>query len=92
MTQNRTTTSKKSREPNPPAMIAYHVSDRGKGQKGFWTRIGAAWNFKEGEGFTLNLDLLPASGGRIVLMPPKAKEEAEGEEPQAEETEAEAAE
>ena len=84
MAQNRTNTSKKTREFNPPAMIAWHVSDRGEGKKGFWTRIGAAWSFKEGEGFTLNLDLTPANGGRIVLMPPKAKDEAGGEEPQSE--------
>jgi len=27
---------------------------------------------------TLHLDLLPASGGRVVLLPPKAKEEEKG--------------
>ena len=26
-----------------PTPTAYHVRDRGEGQKSFWTRIGAAW-------------------------------------------------
>jgi hypothetical protein len=30
----------------------------GKG-KGFWTRIGAAWPHEDGEGFNLQIDVLP---------------------------------
>jgi hypothetical protein len=26
-----------------PALIAYSIRERGKGQKDIWTRIGAAW-------------------------------------------------
>jgi hypothetical protein len=47
-----------------PALIAYHVPER---EKAPWTRIGAAWNHKDGEGFTLQLDLIPVTTGRIVL-------------------------
>jgi hypothetical protein len=75
MTQNRNQTTKKTREPNPPALVAYHVTERGRGRK-FWTRIGAAWCHKEGEGITLFLDVVPVNfDGRVVLLPPKAKDE-----------------
>ena len=59
-------------EKNPPAFIAYHVTDA-EGEKGFWTRIGAAWKHKDGEGYTLQLDLVPVASGRISLRTPKAK-------------------
>jgi hypothetical protein len=61
------------REPNPPALIAWHVVERGE-QK-FWTRIGAAWEHKDGDGLGLHLDLFPTAGGRIVLRAPKEKDE-----------------
>jgi hypothetical protein len=64
--QNRN--SKPARESRPPAFIAWHVDE--KGEKKFWTRIGAAWHHKDGEGFTLQLDLVPANGGRIILRTP----------------------
>ena len=55
------------REPVAPTLIAYHVTERG--DDSYWTRIGAAWEHKDGEGFSLQLDLVPADGGRIVLRP-----------------------
>lgn len=60
------------REFNPPALIAWHVTERG--EKSFWNRIGAAWEHKGGEGLTLQLDLIPVTGGRIVLRVPKLEE------------------
>ena len=57
------------REPKAPALIAYHVAERGE-DKSFWTRIGAAWDHEDGKGLTLNLDLVPVSAGRIVLRVP----------------------
>jgi hypothetical protein len=75
MTQNSTKAGNRSnREPNPPALVAWHVSERGRGRK-FWTRLGAAWGHKEGEGITLFLDVVPVGfDGRIVLLPPKAED------------------
>lgn len=61
------------RETTPPALIAWHVSERG--EKKFWNRIGAAWEHEDGEGLTLQLDLLPVTGGRIILRAPKHEEE-----------------
>jgi hypothetical protein len=39
-------------------------------------RIGAAWEHEDGEGLTLQLDLLPVTGGRIVLRKPKEDDHA----------------
>lgn len=56
--------NKNRKEKQTPAFIAYHVPDR---ENAFWTRIGAAWDHKDGEGYTLQLDLVPVATGRIVL-------------------------
>ena len=61
------------RETKPPALIAWHVAERGENK--FWNRIGAAWEHEDGEGLTLQLDLIPVAGGRIVLRVPKQEEE-----------------
>jgi hypothetical protein len=63
---------------NKPTLIAYSVKERGKGQKAIWTRIGAAWPFEKGTGFTLHLDALPLDG-RVVLAEPKADEAGKAE-------------
>ena len=66
----KTNTKKtQQRETTPPALIAWHVIERG--EKKFWTRIGACWGHEDGEGFSLHLDLFPAAGGRVVLRTPK---------------------
>lgn len=57
-------TNKNRKEKQTPTFIAYHVPDR---ENAFWTRIGAAWDHKDGEGYTLQLDLVPVATGRIVL-------------------------
>lgn len=69
------TEKKNAEEKKAPDLIAYHVPDRDKAP---WTRIGAAWDHKDGEGFTLQLDLVPVNSGRIVLRAFDAKAE-EGE-------------
>jgi hypothetical protein len=48
-----------------PSHIAYHVRDR-EGGKGFFTRIGAAWQHRDGKGFNVQLDCVPLDG-RITL-------------------------
>lgn len=58
----------KARETRSPALIAYHVA--GRGEKSFWTRIGAAWDHEDAKGLTVRLDLVPVDGGRIVLREP----------------------
>ncbi len=56
-----------------PSHIAYQVRDR-ESQKGFWTRIGAAWAHADGEGFKIQLDANPLDG-RIVLRVPSEPQE-----------------
>lgn len=55
-----------------PTHIAYHVRD-GKGDKGFWTRIGAAWAARDGKGFNLQLDVVPLDGKVILRLPTENK-------------------
>jgi hypothetical protein len=55
--ENNTTTK-------APTYVAYQV--RGANQKGFFTRIGAAWPNKDGKGFNIQLDAVPLDG-RITL-------------------------
>ena len=85
MARNQTNKRNRKRESVPPALIAYHVADRG--EKGFWTRIGAAWEHQDGEGFTIQLDLIPNDGGRIVLRPLKDDEETGTDETETEKVE-----
>ena len=56
-----------------PSHIAYHVRDR-EGGKGFFTRIGAAWQHKDGKGFNVQLDCVPLDG-RISLRVASEKKE-----------------
>jgi hypothetical protein len=69
------TNKNKKTEKQGPALVAYHVREAkdGKG-KGFWTRIGAAWSHEDGEGFNVQIDVMPIDG-RIVLRTPKADDE-----------------
>lgn len=55
-----------------PSHIAYHVRD-GK-DKGFFTRIGAAWPHKDGNGFNLLIEIMPLDG-RISLRTVSDKKE-----------------
>ena len=52
-----------------PTHIAYHVRDVREG-KGFWTRIGSAWPHKDGNGFNIQIDMVPLDG-RITLRRPE---------------------
>jgi hypothetical protein len=50
-----------------PTHTAYHVRDgKNEGDKGFFTRIGAAWPHKDGKGFNIQCDMMPLDG-KIVL-------------------------
>ncbi len=63
---------------NTPAFHAFTVRERENGKKAIWTRIGAAWAHKEGDGVTLELEALPLNfDGRLVLLPPKSASDAQ---------------
>jgi hypothetical protein len=57
-------------ETNKPTHYVYAVR-KGSGTRGFWTRIGAAWANRDGEGFSVRLDLIPLSGADIVIRTPR---------------------
>jgi len=54
--------------------IAYAVTPRGEGEKDRWTRIGAAFENKDGS-LTVLLDAAPLSG-KLILQAPKEEAEA----------------
>jgi hypothetical protein len=66
-TDNQTAASK------APSHLAYQVRGR-EGQKGYFTRVGAAWPNKKGTGFNIQLDAVPLNG-RITLLIPSEKPE-----------------
>lgn len=72
MARKNTHETEQAQEAKAPAFIAFHVT--GEGKKSYWTRIGAAWKHKDGEGLNLQLDLVPIGGGRIVLRTPKEED------------------
>jgi len=60
-----TDTTNQSTASKAPSHIAYQVRDR-DGGKGFWTRIGSAWAHKDGNGFNIQIEVVPLDG-RITL-------------------------
>jgi hypothetical protein len=58
-----------------PVYIAYAVKEykSGEEKRSSWSRIGAAFPHKDGEGFEIALDALPING-RVVLRKPKPEE------------------
>ena len=67
------TKTKESAGSKTPSHVAYHVRDR-EGGKGFWTRIGSAWAHADGNGFNVQLDVVPLDG-RITLRVASEKKE-----------------
>jgi len=52
----------------------FAVVEKGEGdeKKSHFTRIGAAFPHRNGEGFNLVLELIPTAGQRLVAMPPRS--------------------
>lgn len=67
MARNPNSQTTNAASPKAPHFLAWHITE--KGEKSFWNRIGAAWQHKDGGGFTVQLEVLPI-GGRIVLRQP----------------------
>jgi hypothetical protein len=66
---------------NNPTYIAYHIKDTTAGEqgekRGIWTRVGAAWQNKDGKGFSVVLDVVPLDG-RLILREPLERENTGG--------------
>ena len=63
---NDTNTTPASRT---PTHHVFQVRDRGKVQKGVWTRVGIAWAQRDGKDFDVLLDPIPLDG-RLTLRVP----------------------
>ena len=59
---------------NKPTYFLYHITEREQDgtdeKRAFWTKIGAAWSHKDGNGFALETVY-----GRLVLRKPQESEE-----------------
>ncbi len=68
--------SKDSTTSKRPTHIAYSVREyQANGHtESDWTRVGAVWEHRSGEGFDLLLDAIPVSG-RVVIRKAKPKSE-----------------
>jgi hypothetical protein len=73
-TMSEKTTATKKNGSKAPIYIAYQVRDRGEGEKGFFTRIGAAWPHGDKNGFNIQLEAVPLDG-KVVLRTPSEKKE-----------------
>jgi len=60
-----------------PTHEIFAVKEAAKG-KAFWTKIGAAWPHKDGNGFSLKFASYPAAGQTVQLRIIKAKGEKGG--------------
>ncbi|MCJ2067392.1 hypothetical protein MKK75_00995 [Methylobacterium sp. J-030] len=73
--RNPTTASERdetSQGVNIPTHGAFVVE--GEGDNAFWTRIGAAWAHRDGQGFNVSLSAVPLNG-RLVLRMRKDRED-----------------
>ncbi len=68
---NNTENETKPASGKAPAYIAYQVRDGN--EKGFFTRIGAAWPNKDGKGFNVQLDAVPLNGRITLRLASEAK-------------------
>ena len=67
MSDTETTSTK------PPTHIVYHGRE-GKEKKMYWTRVGAAWPTRNGNGLNVQLDFVPLDG-RITVLPASEKKD-----------------
>lgn len=56
-----------------PFMLAYTVKPIDDGKNSVWSKIGAAWAHKDGEGYEVRMDALPVDG-RVVLRTVKDRD------------------
>lgn len=58
-----------------PSHDVFHVI--GEGENARWTKLGAAWAHRDGEGFNIQLNFMPLGAeGRFVVRKVKPKAEA----------------
>lgn len=60
-----------TQHPKAPSFEAFSVTE-GKDDKSYFTKIGASFEHKDGEGHSVELNALPTNG-RIVLRTPRER-------------------
>lgn len=73
---NKTTTQQGGKAPSAkrPFMLAYTVKPIDEGRNSVWSKVGAAWAHKDGQGYEIRMDAVPVDG-RIVLRTVKDAED-----------------
>lgn len=63
----------KQTKTNKPTHELFHVI--GDGETARWTKIGVAWQHKDGEGMNLAVNYTPLTEGKMVVRKIKTKDE-----------------
>lgn len=61
---------KRTTKPKLPTHAVFIVE--GEGETAFWTKIGAGWAHKNGDGINIQLAAMP-TGGRLVIRTAKPR-------------------
>ncbi|WP_424363085.1 hypothetical protein [Methylocystis parvus] len=67
-------TQKRGEDKAKGSRPVYHARAKQSPESDYMTTIGAAWQFKEGEGLVVRLNFLPLDG-QFILVPPKDRDE-----------------
>lgn len=60
---------------NQPTHMVYHVEERAGNESGRWTKLGALWPHKDGEGWNMQLDYVPTNfDGKLTVRVNRPKE------------------
>ena len=59
----------------PPTHEVYHVRDIPNQAKGFWTKVGAMWQHKDGKGFDIVFEIQVAEPRLVARVREEKKEE-----------------
>lgn len=76
MSKRSQTTAPERDEPGQAVNVPTHGAFvvEGEGDNAFWTRIGAAWAHRDGQGFNVSLSAVPLNG-RLVLRVRKDRDD-----------------
>ncbi len=59
----------------PPTHEVYHVRNTPDQEKGFWTKVGAMWQHKDGKGFDIVFEIQVAEPRLVARVREEKKEE-----------------
>ena len=59
----------------PPTHEVYHVRNTPDQEKGFWTKVGAMWQHKDGKGFDIVFEIQVAEPRLVARVREEKKED-----------------